>query len=269
MTTQKILTNDDLRQQIPSAYTDSAKWLTPKYKSISTETIVDGMRERGWNPVIAKQTGTRAEGDAKKHYNFHMIHFRNEEHTERMMTQVGDSIPEMVLINSNNGSRAFRFEAGIFRLVCSNGMIIKEADFGSIRQVHMGEFDLNPHIDQFVKNTLKTTNKVLQLQGVDLDIETQRELAQRAMDIRFGGAKFQPVIDDVLKVRRSGDQGNNGWVVTNRVQEALIRGGVQTQYHCLESGDTVYREAGEVKNLRMVNQYNDKLFEVVNDVVLA
>ena len=42
--------------------------------------------ERGWNPVIAKQAGTRAEGDAKKHYNFHMIHFRNEEPTERMMS---------------------------------------------------------------------------------------------------------------------------------------------------------------------------------------
>ena len=91
-----------------------------------------------------------------------------------MMTTVGDSIPEMVLINSNNGSRAFRFEAGIFRLVCENGMIIKEADFGSIRQVHMGEFDLNPHIDQFVKNTLKTTNKVLQLQGIELDKENGR-----------------------------------------------------------------------------------------------
>ena len=70
----KILTNDDLRQLVPSAYSDTAKWLTPKYKNISTEDIVDGMRERGWNPVIAKQTGTRAEGDAKKHYNFH-IHY--------------------------------------------------------------------------------------------------------------------------------------------------------------------------------------------------
>ena len=89
------------------------------------------------------------------------------------------------------------------------------------------------------------------------------------MDIRFGGAKFQPVVDDVLKVRRQGDQGNNGWVVTNRVQEALIRGGVRTQFHCLESGETIYRDAGEVKNLRMRNEYNQKLFNVVDELVLA
>ena len=198
-----------------------------------------------------------------------MIHFRNEEQTERMLNKVGDSIPEMVLINSNNGSRAFRFEAGIFRLVCSNGMVIKDADFGSIRQVHMGEFDLNPHIDKFVKNTIKTGDKILELQNIELDAETQRELVKRAMDIRFGGAKFQPVVDDVLKVRRQGDQGNNGWVVTNRVQEALIRGGVRTQFHCLESGETIYRDAGEVKNLRMRNEYNQKLFNVVDELVLA
>ena len=268
----QILTNDNLRQIIPSAYNDQAPWLTNKYQAISTENIVGEMRSRGWNPTKAIETGTKqngSNGTAKKHYNFHMVHFRHETLSEEMLTKVGDSVPEMVLINSNNGARAFRFEAGIFRLVCSNGMIVKDKDMGSIRQVHMGEFDIVPHIEQFVNTTRKNMDRILQLQNVELDKSVQIELAQRAMDIRFSGSKYQPLIEDVLKVRRQGDLGNNGWVVTNRIQESLIRGGIITQYTDEKKKETFERQAGEVKSLRMVNEYNQKLFSVVDELVLA
>ena len=268
----QILTNDNLRQIIPSAYTAQADWLSNKYQAISTENIVDEMRSRGWNPVKAVETGTKSNGSngtAKRHYNFHMVHFRHDTLTEESLKTVGDSVPEMVLINSNNGARAFRFEAGIFRLVCSNGMIVKDADMGSIRQVHMGEFDIVPHIEQFIHTTRKNMDRIIHLQQTQLDKDLQVELAERAMDIRFSGSKFQPVIDDVLKVRRQGDVGNDGWKVVNRIQEALIRGGIRTTYTDEKKKETFERQAGEVKSLRMSNEYNQKLFNVVDEVVFA
>ena len=250
----QILTNDKLRQIIPSAYSETAPWLSNKYQAISTENIVDEMRTRGWNPVKAVETGTKqngSNGTAKRHYNFHMVHFRHDTLTQESLKTVGDSIPEMVLINSNNGARAFRFEAGIFRLVCSNGMITKDADMGSIRQVHMGEFDIVPHIEQFIHTTRKNMDRIIQLQNIELNKSVQKELAQRAMNIRFSGSKFQPVIDDVLKVRRQGDIGNDGWKVVNRIQESLIRGGIRTTYTDEKKKETFERQAGEVKSLSL------------------
>jgi hypothetical protein len=266
-----ILTNDNLRQIIPSAYNEQAPWLTKKYQSISTENIVDEMRSRGWNPTKAIETGTKQQGSngtAKKHYNFHMVHFSHETLSQEMLQKVGDSVPEMVLINSNNGARAFRFEAGIFRLVCSNGMIVKDTEMGSIRQVHMGEFDIVPHIEQFVNTTRNNMDRIIQLQNIELGKDVQKELAERAMDIRFSGSKFQPLIKDVLKVRRQGDVGNNGWIITNRIQESLIRGGFITQFTD-DKKVTFERQAQEVKSLRMINEYNQKLFSVVDELVLA
>ena len=212
-------------------------------------------------PAVTHQHGFGQE-DSKSTPDTH------ETLSKEMLQKVGDSVPEMVLINSNNGARAFRFEAGIFRLVCSNGMIVKDSDMGSIRQVHMGEFDIVPHIEQFVNTTRKNMDRIIQLQNVELDKEVQIELAKRAMDIRFSGSKYQPLIKDVLKVRREGDKGSNGWVVTNRVQESLIRGGFITQFTD-DKKVTFERQAQEVKSLRMINEYNQKLFNVVDELVLA
>ena len=112
-------------------------------------------------------------------------------------------------------------------------------------------------------------DRIVTLQQIQLEKDLQVELATRAMDIRFSGSKFQPVIDDVLKVRRQGDVGNDGWKVVNRIQEALIRGGIRTTYTDEEKKETFERQAGEVKSLRMSNEYNQKLFNVVDEVVFA
>ncbi len=142
-------------------------------------------------------------------------------------------------------------------------------EFKNSACTEMGEFDIVPHIEQFVNTTRKNMDRIIQLQNVELDKSVQIELAQRAMDIRFSGSKYQPIIDSVLKVRRQGDVGNNGWVVTNRIQESLIRGGITTQFTDEKKKETFERQAGEVKSLRMINEYNQKLFSVVDELVLA
>ncbi len=41
-----------------------------------------------------------------------------------------DAQPQILLTNSHDGKAAFNFRVGIFRLVCSNGLVISDADFG-------------------------------------------------------------------------------------------------------------------------------------------
>lgn len=55
------------------------------------------------------------------------------------LRRVGDSQPELVLMNSHNGRSTIRAYAGVFRLVCSNGMVVSTESFGPLRLRHFGE----------------------------------------------------------------------------------------------------------------------------------
>jgi hypothetical protein len=42
----------------------------------------------------------------------------------------GDTVfPQILLTNSHDGKNAFQFQAGLYRLVCSNGLVIADTQF--------------------------------------------------------------------------------------------------------------------------------------------
>jgi len=53
--------------------------------------------------------------------------------------KVGDVFPEVVLLNSPDGTSAYQLMAGTFRLVCLNGMVVADRDFGTIKVPHKGD----------------------------------------------------------------------------------------------------------------------------------
>src|SRR5271168_1422847 len=118
------LSMDDLRRTVPSVFTKEAYEKTSdKYKLISTDQIIQGMMNEGFMPVAARQSRTKIEGKAP--YTKHMIRFRHV-NTEVKLTQFGELFPEIVLINSHDGGSSYRLMAGIFRLICENGLIAGE-----------------------------------------------------------------------------------------------------------------------------------------------
>ena len=53
-----------------------------------------------------------------------------------------------------------------------------------------------------------------------------KQLAQSAYDLRGGGrVATEDELADILQVRRPEDAGTNLWVVMNRLQESIVRGG--------------------------------------------
>jgi hypothetical protein len=48
----------------------------------------------------------------------HLLRFRHADHLSA--PAVGGEVPELVLLNSHDGTSAYKFLTGIFRLVCSN-----------------------------------------------------------------------------------------------------------------------------------------------------
>ena len=104
-----------------------------RYAYIPTSSVIAGLRAQGFAPVSAKQGRSRIPG--KTDFTKHMIRFRHE---AQALRSVGQSFPKIVLVNSHDGSSAYHIMAGIFRVVCLNGLIVAERSDGARSVQHKG-----------------------------------------------------------------------------------------------------------------------------------
>lgn len=145
---------------------------------------------------------------------------------------MGDSLPEIVLVNAHDGTSAYKLMAGIFRLVCSNGMIVAESMQDSISIQHKGDI-----VGQVIEGSMKLADqshvaleKAKEWKTLQLTNGEQSVFANAAHSMRFADADGKvttPITpDQLLRARRNGDTGNDLWTTLNRVQENVIRGGL-------------------------------------------
>lgn len=123
MTTATVpLTLDRIRTLAPSAFALEPYYaMSERYGHIPTSDVIQGMMRVGFQPFSALQCRSRLPD--KSAFTKHMIRFRTSEEFHA----VSDVLPEIVLINSHDGSSAYRLLAGMFRLVCSNGLIVADS----------------------------------------------------------------------------------------------------------------------------------------------
>ena len=134
------LSLESVREKAPAVFAASPHERTsPKYTFIPTERVLSGLIQAGLVPVDARQTKARR---ASVLHARHVVRLRRRLET----VQLKDSVPEVVFLNSHDGTSAYRFMAGIFRLVCGNGLVVQSADFGSISVRHVGGPDFRDRI---------------------------------------------------------------------------------------------------------------------------
>ncbi len=120
--------------------------------------------------------------------------------------------------------------AGSYRLVCKNGMVCFQAD-DDIKVPHKG--NVGERVVSSAYEVLDGFTRVVEeregMQALTLNAGEQSAFARAALELRFDmdNGKAAPVTEaQVLAVRRSEDRADDLWTVTNRVQEALVRGGI-------------------------------------------
>lgn len=220
-----ILTHDQLRQIVPSAYAISP-WgrMSDRYRMVPTCEVITILGERGFRPVEARQSRSRIPGKAD--YTRHMIRFRHDEFLQPFA--VGTELPELVMSNSHDGTAAYRFNSGIFRLICSNGLVVASADFGGISVRHKGGEDFPQRIldatYQIIEETPNTLTTIEEWKAIPLTPPQQLALASAAVELL--DKPLPPM--EVLKPRREEDKKLDLWTTLNRVQESILKGGIQT-----------------------------------------
>ena len=116
--------------------------MSSKYAFVPTSAIVAQMRREGFEPVHAVQGRSRIEG--KREFTKHLLRFRDMRNYTPAVQALGTLYPEVVLTNSHDGASAFKVDAGIFRLVCTNGMVVGDSIVPGINVRHTGERTKRP-----------------------------------------------------------------------------------------------------------------------------
>jgi len=225
---QTPLTIDEIARRAPSALaTQPYAAMSAKYAHIPTLGVVQAMIAAGFQPFSATQSRTRIAG--KGDFTKHMLRFR---HSDIGVLAVGDVIPELVLVNSHDGTSAYKLIAGLYRLICSNGMMVSDAEIDSINVRHTGNVvqDVLDGSHRLIADTQRSIGTVRNWTQLQLTDGEQRVFAESAHVMRFAdseGKVTTPITPDkLLTPRRREDVGNDLWRTLNRVQENVISGGL-------------------------------------------
>ena len=238
---------EQIRSTAPSVFTtDKAPHLTDKYIQTPTSRVVEDLMSMGWQVTKAQEVKARKG----KGFQKHMIVFRNPEIMIKGKDG-DDSFPQILLTNSHDGKAAFNFRVGIFRLVCSNGLVVSDADFNnvSIRHINYTFETLQTKIGEVIAKLPGLVQKINLFKSTTLTQEQMTDFAYKAATLR---SKATVNVDELLAAERSEDEGNDLWVVFNRLQEKLIGGGYK-------SGR---RKTRSVKSFQKDIEINEQLFEL-------
>ena len=214
------LTRDELFCVVPSVFSEEKHASrSDRYTYIPTITILDNLQREGFQPFFACQT--RVRDQSKREHTKHMLRLRRK-------GQITDKqVPEIILLNSHDGSSSYQMLPGIFRAVCQNGLICGES-FGEVRVPHKG--DVVEKVIEGAYEVLGIFDRVEEkrdaMQSLILPLPAQQVLAKAALAYRFG-EDHQPVTAaQVLTPRRYEDRNDDLWTVYQRVQENLMKGGL-------------------------------------------
>lgn len=233
-----FLTKDELRAKCPKAFADAPTNpdVSDRYVQANTEMVIDDLAKLGWYPVDAKQC--REKANSKGIRSFHMVAFQNPD-VKLMRKEVGadgegvvEAYPRIILTNSHDGFNAFKFMVGLFRLVCSNGLVIATEKFADLSIRHMNyDFEaLRQMVASVVEQVEEQAKCMTEMLQTEISDEQAMELAEDAIRIRKGWSKEQKVdIDqqvliDLITPKREEDKGTDLWRRFNIIQEGMMKG---------------------------------------------
>ena len=227
------LTNAELRAVAPSIFSDTPiEGVSKRYAFVPTYSVLDTFREAGYYPIMASESKVRNQDNIG--YQTHIIQFRSLDNLLRPNSK--DEYADIVSTNSHNRTSSFKVDLAYFRIVCSNMLVVPSHSFVSNSIIHSGFQDnkILEAIKEVTSYMPKINSEIDTFKQITLSHREQLSLASAAIDIRFDTQKHLINPDELLKVNRYEDGDNSLWTIFNRIQEAIIRGGIKGKN--IESG---------------------------------
>tara|TARA_R110000824_G_scaffold185608_2_gene366578 strand:- start:3010 stop:3795 length:786 start_codon:yes stop_codon:yes gene_type:complete len=221
-----MIKNEELlRTYAPAAFATEPEKdrVSDRYSFLPTTDILEILQDEGWTPWSARQVNTRTWS---KDHAKHIIRLKHED-LDMKSFGVGDSFPEMLLMNAHNGLGSYDLMGGIFRMVCSNGMVVSDSDFGKIHIRHIGfePQQVKEASTELVMNASRISDKINKWREIELTPTARKDFFADAARLRFGENTSADLVEEVSRFRRPEDNKKDLWTTFNVAQENIIRGG--------------------------------------------
>ena len=236
---QKFLTEDEIRQRCPLVFATSPTndKVSEKYTVANTYTVIQDMEKLGWKVVRAAQR--RATKKSSGRFSYHMVALQNPDIKITKQVDGGEEtvecFPQIILTNSHDGLSCFQFRVGLYRCICSNGLVISDAELSEfkIRHIYYSFENLRAVVGRILEALPSKVERMSQMSNVLLSEDQKLDFAKKALSIRKGVKEEELQADeetykDLLTPVRKEDEGNSLWNVYNVLQEKIVKGGYTT-----------------------------------------
>ena len=266
------MTMDDVRTKCPYAFAEAPTnpGVSEKYTYANTETVINDMAKLGWYPVEAKQCRQKKGSSGIR--SFHMVVMESNDVKTNILGAGGDVEAKVRIIiqNSHDGFNSFRFMMGVYRFVCSNGMVVADAQFAdfSIRHINYSFDELREIVAKVMESVPATIDKMNAMNTTILTDDQKREMAVETYKIRKGYTPEDDInvddqtVEDLLTPVRSEDEGNSLWNVFNVLQEKMIKGSFMAP-----SKNGKNRKQRPITSIKKDLDYNERLWAVAEQYI--
>jgi len=243
-----MISLNSLRERVPAIFTKTpSPKVSNRYSFADSEYYLQKFIDADWFIHSARQV-------SKSEYAPHQVILRNKD-----IATVGDLLPQLIFTNSHNGIKKMTMDTGIYRLVCSNGLVVPTSitQSLSIKHIDLGDSTTDTIVNSFYEKVPIIMNNIDRMRNKILTDDEIDNFTYNALQIRFTNA-VGININDVVKPLRLEDNSDDLWTVFNVVQEKLIRGGIQLPSK---------RRSRPINNFVNDNNINTKLWELAEQYI--
>jgi hypothetical protein len=263
---------EDIKKYAPSVFSEHANAkLSNRYSFVSTNELLNDFDKLGWKPTHVKQNG-------QKSYARHIVRLTND--NLGFMDLNNDKVrPQIVIDNSHNGGSSAKLYMGLFRLICTNGLVVSMPGmYTSVKLRHVGiKMDELKKLMEIVINQYKVINTHIdEMQRVIITPEQSEQFVIKAMAVREphlfinadGTINEQKVTSyikpmEILQPLRSEDSNNDLWSIFNNIQEHFVKGSFE-RTNMNGRHTTPHPITNATRNI----DYNKKLWDIAESYML-
>jgi hypothetical protein len=234
----KTSTIEEVALRTPAAFVENkSPKVSERYSFVPTYELLNAFDKLGWEPSYSRQNGTGP-------YARHMVRLVNS--GLGFMDLKSDKVrPQIVLDNSHNGTSPAQIHMGLFRLVCTNGLVVAMPGmFTSVKLRHVGidMTELKELMEVVANQYTLVGQHISDMQRFSLDNAQREDFVLKAIaarephvfvkedgtiDIKKANTILKP--SQILEPLRGEDKKEDLWTVFNVVQERLVKGEFERQ----------------------------------------
>lgn len=229
MSNNIALSNETLAKNTPAIFERrTVAKASDRYNHINTDELIDALRQRDWHVTKAFQR------KMNNPFSAHTVACTHGSFINGNTFVQDDCVPQIVIINSHNRMVPLTITCGVFRIICSNGLIVKSEDFGETKFKHFPCHSIETvlsAVEEAAKRLGDISETINEFKSIKLNEKQLRQYADNVYKIRVNSKIDEYKLSSIdtlnlLTPRRIEDSGTSLWNVFNVAQENCIRGGV-------------------------------------------